>query len=711
MTEGREGRSPVRRLLAPRSLVVVGGTAAERVVEQCRAIGYDGELWAVHPTRRAIAGVPCVPDVASLPGTPDAAFVSVPREATVALVAELAAIGTGGVVCHASGFAEDGAHGADLQRALVAAADGTALLGPNCLGLVNYLDGAALTPDQHGGTRVERGVAVLTQSGNVALNISMQRRSLPLAALVTVGNCAVTSIPELVDALLDDPRVAAVGLRLEDLPDVAELTGVATRALRAGVPLVAIKAGSSPLGREAAASHTSALATPDVLCDALFRRLGIARVRRVETFVETLKLLHVHGALGGARITSASCSGGEAALIADLAAALGVETPPLPAGVTRELHALLGDRVSVGNPLDYHTYIWDDLDALTRCFTSLQAADADLHLLLLDLPREDRCDTSAYLTALAAHRAAQAVTGARTCVVSSLPENLPEQHGLELVDAGVAPMHVVADCLEAVLAARDIGTAQAAARIAAPAAPPGARPTHRTAHSRRGVERYDEGAAKRVLAAHGVPVPEGEVVEASGAAATASRLGYPVVVKAVGQGLAHKSDTGAVRLGLGSPDAVRAAVVDLAAQSDRLLVERMVTGVVAELVVGVGRDPRVGLHLTLGAGGVLVELLRDTVTLLLPVAPGEVLDALRRLRVWPLLAGFRGPAADVAALVRAIEQVAACAVALGDALVDLEVNPLLALEDGAVAVDALLRLVGSGPLDERVGPRPVEVAS
>ncbi len=711
MTRGPGGpgnRTGVRRLLAPRSVVVVGGAAAERVVEQCRAIGYDGELWAVHPTRRELAGVPCVPDVASLPGVPDAAFVSVPREATVEVVGELAAVGTGGVVCHASGFAEDGDHGADLQRALVAAAGSTALVGPNCLGLVNYLDGAALTPDQHGGARVERGVAVITQSGNLALNISMQRRSLPLAALVTVGNCAVTSIPELLDALLDDPRVTAVGLHLEDLPDVAELTRVATRALRAGVPVVTIKAGTSPLGRQAAASHTSALATPDVLCDALFRRLGIARVRRVETFVETLKLLHVHGALPGSRITSSSCSGGEAALLADLAAAVGVDTPPLPPEVIRDLHELLGDRVAVGNPLDYHTYIWDDLDALTRCFTSVQSADADLHLLLLDLPREDRCDGSSYLTALTAYRAAQAVTGARTCVVSSLPENLPEDHGHELVAAGVAPMHGVADCLEAVLAARDVGNAQAAARTAPPTAPPGAGPPA-PRDAAPAVVQHDEGAAKRVLAGHGVRVPDGEVVGAGEAEAAAARLGYPVVVKAVAEGLAHKSDTGAVRLGLTSPQAVRDAVDDLAGQSDRFLVEAMVDGVVAELVVGVGRDPRVGLHLTLGAGGVLVELLRDTVTLLLPVAPGEVLGALRRLRVWPLLAGYRGRAADVAALVETVEQVAACAVALEDRLVDLEVNPLLALEDGAVAVDALLRT--NGPVDERVGSRPVEVVA
>ncbi len=243
-------------------------------------------------------------------------------------------------------------------------------------------------------------MAVVAQSGNIAESLTMQRRSLPLAQVVTIGNAAVTGVVELVEGMLADPRITAIGLHLEALPDVAALSRVALEALRRRVPLVVLKAGSSDLGASLALGHTSSLAGSDVLADALFRRLGIVRVHRVEAFVETLKLLHVHGGLPGTRVTSASCSGGEAAHVADVAPACGVTLPPLDETTSRALRAVLGERVAVRNPLDYQTYIWGDGDALTTCFTALLGADADLHLLVLDLPRSDRCDPADFETAV-----------------------------------------------------------------------------------------------------------------------------------------------------------------------------------------------------------------------------------------------------------------------------------------------------------------------
>ncbi|MFD0487845.1 CoA-binding protein [Saccharopolyspora spinosporotrichia] len=297
----------LRRLLAPERIAVVGGDAAAEAVRQCRRIGFGGEIWPVNPRRTEVAGLECHPDVASLPGVPDAAFVAVPGRATVEVVAELAALGCGGAVCHASGFAEHG--GVALQQWLVAAAGTMPLIGPNCIGTLNYLDGVAMWPDQHGGRRVDSGVAVITQSGNIGQNLTMQRRSLPLAQLVTLGNAAVTGVADLVAAMLEDPRITAIGLHLEGIDDAAGLADVALEALRRRVPVVVLKSGSSELGARANLSHTSSLAGPDVLCDALFRRCGMARVHEIGAFVETLKFLHVHGALAGTRFASASCSG------------------------------------------------------------------------------------------------------------------------------------------------------------------------------------------------------------------------------------------------------------------------------------------------------------------------------------------------------------------------------------------------------------------
>ena len=185
------------------------------------------------------------------------------------------------------------------QRDLVTAAGDLALIGPNCLGFVNYLDGVALWPEQQGGSRVETGVAVITQSGNIAENLTMQRRSLPIAQLVTIGNSAVTGVVDLIEAMLSDSRITAIGLYLETVPDVAAFSRVAIEALRRRVPIVALKSGSSELGARITLSHTSSLAGSDALVSALFQRLGIARVRDVETFLETLKFLHVHGAAAG----------------------------------------------------------------------------------------------------------------------------------------------------------------------------------------------------------------------------------------------------------------------------------------------------------------------------------------------------------------------------------------------------------------------------
>jgi len=690
----------LRRLLAPRTLVVVGGRAAAVAVRQCREIGYDGEIWPVHPDREELGGVPCFADLSQLPGVPDAAFVAVSRETTVTVVAELARLGVGGVVCHASGFAEDGEYGASLQRELVAAAGDMALVGPNCLGLINYLDGAALWPEQQGGVRVESGVAVIAQSGNIAENLTMQRRSLPIAQLVTIGNSAVTGVVDLVEGMLAEPRITAIGLYLEELPDVAGLSRVAIEALRRRVPIVALKSGSSELGARVTLSHTSSLAGSDVLADALFRRLGIARVHDVATFLETLKLLHVHGTLPGGRISSASCSGGEAAHVADLAHTRSLTFPDLPADTQDRLHGVLGDRVSVRNPLDYHTYIWGDSEALTECFTALLDVDLDCHLLMLDVPRADRCDTAEFDTTIAAFEAAQRRTGARACVVASLPEGMPESVGRRLMAAGIAPMQGIASCLDALVAARQIGAAQSGVDSIQPLAP--------VARAAGGpVSRMDESAAKAMLASYGLRIPRSAVADGPArAAALATEIGFPIVLKALSADLAHKSDVGGVQVGLGSEAEVHRAVATMAGLGDRFLVEQMVDGAAIELIVGVQRDPQLGPAMTVGAGGVLVELIQDSATILLPATAADIRAALQSLRIWPVLQGFRGTTVDLDAVVEAIQAIVAFASDHAERLVELEVNPLLVRPDDAVAVDALIRLAEPDALPADAASRP-----
>jgi acetyl-CoA synthetase len=263
---------------------------------------------------------------------------------------------------------------------------------------------------------------------------------------------------------------------------------------------------------------------------------------------------------------------------------------------------------------------------------------------------------------------------------------MPEDVAQRLLDAGIAPMQGLVSCLAAIELAAQIGVAQTAVDEILPLPTAGPLPTQT-------VEQWDEVRAKNVLAAYGLPVPASAVVvDAADLPAVAAELGFPLVLKAVADGLAHKSDVGGVAIGLDSEGAVRRAAEEMSGIAERYLVEKMVDGVVLELIVGVQRDPRLGLALTVGAGGVLVELVADTATLLLPATRLEIRAALRGLRVGPVLEGFRGRPADLESVVSAVEAVAAFAVDHADRLVELEVNPLLVLASGAMAVDALIRL-------------------
>lgn len=686
--------SPLARLLQPASIAVVGGEAAAEVIRQCRGIGYAGAIWPVNARRREMAGLACFASVDELPQPPDAAFVAVPREETIKVVRALAGRGAGGAVCYASGFAEVDAQGAALQRELVAAAGRMPLLGPNCYGVINYLDGCALWPDHMGGGRVSRGVAILTQSGNIALNLTMQRHHLPIAYMLAIGNKAVSDIHDCMAALVEDPRVSAIGLHLEGLSDVAAFSRVALAALRRGVGIVVLKAGSSPMGAALTASHTSSLAGPDALYDALFEQFGVARVDDLGAFLETLKLLHATGPLGGARVGSLSCSGGDAALVADLGQVQGLEFPPLTPEVAADLARILGPQVPLHNPLDYQTYIWGDEPALTACFAAMMRSPIDVCLLVLDFPHTDGASTAGWDEVINAFLAAQASGGPPCILVSALPELMPASAAARLLAAGVAPLQGLRDTALAIAAAARIGRRRADGTSLRPLTPP-------PMLSEGAPVLLDERAAKAALAPFGLRVPaSAEVGDAEAAVAAATALGYPVVLKALAADLAHKTEQGAVCLDLRSADAVRAAVAGLHGRFDRFLVEKMVSGTLAELIVGVTRDAQFGLALTVGAGGILVELLADSATLLLPTTREAVAAALRRLRCFALLDGYRGrPRARLDGVIDAIMAIGDFAQAHADTLLELDVNPLIVDPASATAVDALVRRVAPAVVD------------
>ena len=449
------------RLLRPRSVAVIGGGVwCANVIEQCRKIGFDGEIWPVHPSRAEVGGLPAYVDVDRLPASPDAAFVGVNRDAAIEVTRALSAKGAGGAVCFASGFREAQAEtgdGADKQAALLEAAGGMTILGPNCYGLLNYLDGAALWPDQHGGKRVERGVAIVTQSSNIAINLTMQARGLPLAYVVTAGNQAQTGMSEIVLSLLGDERVTAIGLHVEGIDDIRGFERLAAEARRLGKPVIALKVGRSDQAKAATVSHTASLAGSDAGARAFFARLGIGQVSSLSALLETLKLVHVAGPLSSNRIASMSCSGGEASLMADGLVGTGLVHPPLEAGQATDLRLALGPRVALANPLDYHTYIWGDEEALTETFTAMMSVDLAMGCVVLDFPRPDRCTAPDWDLVINAVARTTEATGRPMAILASLAETMPEDVAERMIELGIVPFSGLAEGIEAMDVAAGLG--------------------------------------------------------------------------------------------------------------------------------------------------------------------------------------------------------------------------------------------------------------
>ncbi len=681
----RDLAPPIRdlsRLLRPRSVALFGGGWAENVIMQLRKAGFSGDIWPVHPKRDEIAGVPTIRSLTDLPSAPDAAFVGVNRETSVEVVAALSALGAGGAVCFASGFkeTEEGA-GADLQDRLVAAAGQMPILGPNCYGYLNALDTVPLWPDQHGLIPVSSGVAIVGQSSNVAINLTMQQRGLPIAYVLMAGNQAQTGLADLALAALSDPRVSAVGMHIEGFGDLRAFEAMAAEARRLCKPVVVLKAGRSEAAQAATLTHTASLAGGSAVASAFLERTGCTEVRSLGAFLEALKLLHHGGPLAGPKVVSVSCSGGEASLMADGAEGTAVRWPSFPEPVREELKSILGPIVTVANPLDYHTFIWGDTARMTATFSAVLRGGFDLSVFVLDLPRPDRCSQAGYRCAVDAILAARKTTGARTAVLSTLPETMSEVLTAEFEADGVTVLHGIENGLAAIDAAIRAG------RLAGSPEPVVLAPTGSSGPSRL----LSEAEGKAALATYGLCVPASAAASSpDGIVDAAKGLRFPLALKALG--VAHKSEAGALVLNITDPDALREAAPRLARQGTGLLAEEMAPQG-TEILVGITRDPTGLLALTLGAGGVLTEVLRDSATLVLPASREAIRQALLSLRIAALLQGYRGqPPADLDALLDGIEAITAFADAEAPRLLELDVNPLIASPNGAVAVDALIRL-------------------
>ena len=666
------------RTLNPRSVALFGTSPAQSVIEQCQKLGFAGELWPIHPTRESIAGVRCFKSVADLPHAPDVAFIAVNRHATIDVVAQLSKIGTGGAVCYASGFAESGLQsgvdGNALQHQLIKAAGEMPLLGPNCYGYINALDGVALWPDQHGCKPETSGSAIVSQSGNVGLNLTLQQRELNLAYMVTVGNQAVAGVEDCLEVFINDSRVTSIGLFIEAIVDPVRFARLAHYAAQRNLRIVALQTGRSEAGALIAASHTASLAGRRRAYEALFARCGVAMVNTPAELVETLKLLNQGGALTGNKLVSLSCSGGEASLVADLSEKTSLRFDPFSAEHHQRINSTLTELVTVGNPFDYHTFMWGDRTATANTFTQVMNGPQDVTLLILDTPPRPDQQSDSWAVAAQSLGDAARTTNRRGVVVATLPECVTPGVRAAANEAKLVVLQGLQESLTALDAAAWLG-AHLPGELPAPVSMPNK------------TKLINESDAKNLLRQNGVSVPNGAQCSRQDIAASAQKIGFPITLK--GLGLAHKSESGAVRVGIKSQDELTLAIQSMPREVTDFLVEQTITDVVAEVLVSVRRDAPVGWLITLGAGGIYTELWRDTVCLLAPATDTEIRNAILSLRIAPLLNGYRGkPAGDLDALVALTQKV--IAMTLNEGLVEVELNPVLVTKTSAVAVDALM---------------------
>ncbi len=717
-TPGYEERAAVRSEVAagasmrvffePASVVVVGanrerGKIGAEVLHNVRSGGFTGRLAAVHPSAGEIDGVPAYPRVTDVPGDVDLAVICVPAEHVNLVADDCIAKGVRALVVISAGFAEIGATGRARETALVAKVReaGIRLVGPNCMGLLNTDPAVRLNATFAPVNPPAGKVAMSTQSGALGLAILDYARQLHigLSTFVSVGNKADVSSNDLIQYWAADPRTDVILLYVESFGNPRKFGQIARRIGRRK-PIVAVKSGRSTAGARAASSHTGALASSDVIVEALFRQAGVIRTTTLEELFDVAALLANQPVPAGRRVAILTNAGGPAILAADACESQGLELPALSAGTVSELRSFLPPAASVGNPVDMIASA--SAEQYGRALRALLADErVDSVLVVFIPPLVTRGDDAArQVLAAAEGHAGKPVLGIFMSTES--PADLlapipcfmfPEAAAVALARAATygewlrAPEGVVpafGDLAEAVV--RD--------------------PVERALA--RGGGWLTPGEAQRLLVSARIPVAASEVVSSEDAAAAAAdRIGYPVALKAIGPEIVHKTEVGGVRLGLASADDVRAAWREMHVRLSGLmtggLVQQMVAGGV-EMLIGVTQDPTFGPVLACASGGTMAELTADSEFRLHPLSDRDAAAMIDGLRGARLLRGFRGaPPADEGALRDALLRLSAV-VSLCPEIEELDINPIVVRPSGAQALDVRVRVekIRSKPLARRV---------
>lgn len=689
----------LRAALNPRTVAVVGASSdpakfGGRVMKFLVQHRYEGRIVPVNPSGAPILGLASVKDVRDA-GTPiDIALLAVPAQHLRDAVEQCGQARVGCCVVITADFAELGEEGLARERELVAAArrHGMRLIGPNCLGLINPSLNLALTSSialAHG--PMPRGaIGLISQSGSMMASMISHAADCGAgySACVTVGNQADLEVCDFLEYFIEDPATRAICIYVEGLRDGHRFLDLAARCRAAGKPLLALKAGASDAGANVALSHTASLVGSHAAWRAACRDRGVIIVDDPEAMIDCANFLVRFPRIERSTVAVISPSGGTIAVTADRVAAAGLElAQPTPA--TGEALRAFVPAPRPLNPLDVGGLPRERGVSAAEDAQALLSADPNVGIVLIVVATTPQLDEKVR------RWGAAALASGKPTVILFTPGRLVDTARAALREIGCPYADRMDDALRMIRAAVD--SCAARADKSAAAAPPAwldeVEPSVRALPRGQLTERQ----AKALIGAAGIRIPDEAFATSAGAASdAASRIGYPVVLKGVAREIVHKSDIGAVKLDLGDADAVRTAYAEIernvASQPGAVFegcsVQQMIEGGI-ETIVGARWDPQFGALIIVGAGGVFVEVLRDTAAALAPLTPERALELIRGLKLWPLLDGARGrPRLDVGALADAVARVSWLAHTLGPALVELDINPLLVQEKGVVALDA-----------------------
>ena len=692
-------RDALERLLRPRSVAIVGiGPDPASLGRICYAnlvnVSYAGDIHLVSRTNNEVAGRPCVPTIDALPEGIDTAILALPRVAIVDAMEACARRNIGAAVIFAAGFAEvDEAGRRDQERiASIARNAGMALAGPNCMGFINYVDGvSAYMGPAHRRPQTKRAaVAVLAQSGGMMGTIAsaVMARGLDVSFQVSTGNEAVTTVEDYLAAILESPRLGPIAIFVEGLRQPLRFVELAHIARGLGRPIVMLHTGRSDGAREAALSHTGAIAGDFAVMRTFVEHAGVVLVESLDELIDVVSILARFPDSRRGGLAAFTESGAYKGLMIDVADELGTTFAPLEGATTAAITAAMPAFAQISNPLDLTAHVIQDgslYAASAKAFVDDDGVAAIVGAFMTGARSLKGFAESSALATLMAAEKPSAVAFIGSGQIPSTVTDAAKENGYPLFASGEAALRAMSHVMA--YAARSLASQMPVADVAfiAVSLPPGPGVT--------------EQQAKAIIADAGISIPAGALARSPDEAVAVARdIGYPVVLKAQAAALQHKSDAGGVAVGLQDESAVQSAFLRVSAAVakarpdialDGILVERMAPMGV-ELVVGAKRDPQWGIVTLIGLGGIWIESLRDVALLPGSASREDVVCAMRRLKAVALLNGSRGTnginfdmVADVvlrlAAIMRALPNV-----------VEIEVNPLAAYPDRVVALDALI---------------------